>query len=146
MRSVIIMFGAILYIICLPIAFHGLHDARVDQFTQNYVLVNTPLGVTAANVTLSKALWGDDITSVYSVTSNISNDTPSTSNYTAANRRLEVSGLYPSSDRTLSVVYEIASVALAELPSISGLIIVIALFVVVAVIGLIAGAIYQYFR
>lgn len=59
---------------------------------------------------------------------------------------LEVSGLLSNSQRSLSVEYEIASVSLGELPSLSGIFIVIALFIIVGVLGIITGAIYLFFK
>jgi hypothetical protein len=136
----------LLLIICLPLEFHALHDARVDILTKNFVQVATPALVNSANLTLTKALWGDDISSVTSVTSNITGDLPSTDNYTAISKVLEVGGLLAGEMRSISVEYEIASVSLSELPSVSQFLIVIILFTIMAILGMIAGAIYLFFQ
>lgn len=143
MKSTLIIFGVALYIICLPIIIWSLHSARVDDYTQTFAQVSTNATEVTANITLSKALWGSDASNVTSISSNESADDPSASAYNSVSKILTIGGLVSSDNRTLSVEYEIASTTLAELTGGSTLVLVVFVFVIMAVLGLIAGAIYQ---
>lgn len=146
MKSVLIVFGALLYIICMPFLFNGIHDVRTDEYTQNYTSVTTGAAVTQANVVLSNDLWNDVITSVVSISSNVTGDIPTADNYTALTHTLKVGGLLPATTHSLSVDYEIESITLSELPAISGLFLAIVYLMALAVLGLVAGAIYVFFK
>lgn len=75
-------------------------DLRLDTFE-----VTTAAGVTSANTTLLKAIYGDD-TQTISYTSNTT-ETPSFSSYNATSRQLTTSGLSENTTRSLVVSYDI---------------------------------------
>lgn len=146
MKSLVITFGAILSIIMLPLLFIGLYDARSEQLTQTFSGVSTAAGVYSANITLSKAPWGDDIEGVVEISSNVTSDAPSASAYNEVSKLLTVSGLEQSDTRTLSVVYDISSTVLSGLYGIDTFLALFAWFIVFLIFGLICGAVYAFFR
>lgn len=146
LKGVFILLGALLLIILSPFVISSAHDARVTTFEQSYSEVSTPAAVTSANITLSYDLYADAVANVVSSTSNITGDTPSASAYVSVSRQLTVSGLASNTSRTLTVDYEIADPALAELPTIDAILLVAVFLYFIAILGLIAGAIYSYFR
>lgn len=109
MKSLIIIFGALLMIICLPAFFISTHNARVQDYTQTFAGVDTAAGVNSANITLSSAIYDNNVLSISSVTSNNSNDSPSAANWTTTSRLLRVSGLDDDSERTLTVIADVES-------------------------------------
>lgn len=142
MRGILIIFGVALYVIAMPFIFNGIHTARTDQFDQNFAEITTAAAATSANITLSRALWGSDAANVVNVSSNFTGDSPSANAYNSVSRILTVGGLASSQTRTLAVTYEIASTTLAELPSVSPLLIVLVVFIILATIGLAGGALW----
>jgi len=143
MKSVILVFAALLYIICLPLYFLGIHDARISHFEQTFAGVTTGAGVYAANVTLSQDIFDYDYTTV-AISSNNTNDTPSSANYTALTNYLLVNGLSAGEVRTLLVDYEISSTILDDVPGLSNIFIVFIVIIVFMVLGILAGAIYTF--
>lgn len=146
MKNVLLLFGALLLVICMPLFWDGLHDARVDRFEEAYTSVTTGAGVTTVNITLSQDLWNDSATSVKQVSSNTTGDIPTAIGYNAVSHTLTLSGLVESSTRSLLVNYEIASTSISELQSIDAFMVVIAVFIVLGVLGIIAAAVYGFFR
>jgi predicted transcriptional regulator len=88
-------------------------DVREDEFA-----VSTGGAETTGNVTLIKAVYDDD-TQTIAITSDDADDTPAYSDYDTTTRELEVSGLAVSTNRTLTVAYDIdalsASAAISTL-------------------------------
>lgn len=76
---------------------------REDTFN-----VETGGGVTTANVTLTKVLYDDD-TDTIDILSDISEDTPLFGSYYVPTRALAMTGLAVSSNRTITVTYDIDS-------------------------------------
>ena len=147
MKGVFILLGALLLIILSPFAISSVHDARVTTYEESFTTITTAAGVTSANVTLSLDLFANSIANVTSETSNISGDLPSSSNYTSAIDRLTVGGLLASSTRTLVIEYEIANPDLAEdLPSMDAILLVTIFLYFIMILGLIAAAIWSYFK
>lgn len=144
MRSLLLLCGALLLIICLPLFFTALHDAKVDEFSQTYAEISTGAGVTSANVTLSEDLWNSAIPSVLSASSNISGDSPSASAYNEVSRILTVGGLKSSSIRTIEVNYEIETTR-EDAASLGVFLTIIAFIMILSIIGLFARAIYEFF-
>lgn len=98
----VVMSVAILFM--LPIT-SGIYDFRTDQ-KEDSVRYETGAGETTANVTLIKALYDDDVSTV-DVLSNDYSDAPIVENYTAAGRVLDISGLESSANRTLTITYDV---------------------------------------
>ena len=146
MRAVLIMFGALFLLIVMPYLFFSVHDARSDAFEESFAEVATGAGATSANLSLSYNLFADEPANVNTVSSNITADTPSGSVYYTAGDILTVSGLSSNATRTLTVNYDIASVTLAELPSVDPLLLALTYWWILAILGLVAGAVYLSWR
>jgi hypothetical protein len=146
MKNVLTIFGAVLVVVCLPLIFHVLHDARVDINTESHTTLVTGVAETTSNVTLGQPLFGDAVTGVTSISSNNTLDTPTAYSYNTVSRLLTISGLVVGATRTLTIDYEIASESLAELPSAGAFIPIFAYLIIFGILGLIAGAIFGMFR
>jgi hypothetical protein len=146
MKNVLIIFGAVLVVIALPLIFGVLHDARVDDTTNSFTTITTGVAETSSNVTLALPLYNDSITSVTSITSNVTTDAPTASDYNSVSRLLSFTGLVTGTTRTVTIEYEIDSAVLGELPSASIFLSVFAYFIIFGILGLIAGAIYGMFK
>ena len=144
MKSLIIVFGALLLIIQIPVLFGSIHDARVDNYTQNVAGVTTAAGIYGANVTLSQELWGDAVSLVSSISSNITPDSPSADSYNPVSGVLLVAGLDAGQIRTLSITYEMESAILSEHTGASTFLALYFWFVVFLILGMMAGAIYAF--
>lgn len=143
MKSLLVVFGAILLIIALPAFFQATHDAEIQAYTETFAGITTGAGVYSSNTTLSEDLYDDNVISVLSISSNSTNDSPSATTYNSVNRLLSFGGLADNLTRTLSVEYEIDSTLL---PTGAGVFLtVVNWFYVFTIIGMIAGAIYAFF-
>lgn len=143
MKSLIIVFGALLLIIATPFAFSAIDAGRTQEYTQTFAGVTTGAGAYSANVSLSEGAFNDSQLAVKSVSSNESADSPSAADYNSVSKALEVGGLDESSIRTLSVIYLVDS---TSLPSGFGTFFgLIRWFWIFAITGLIGGAIYAFF-
>lgn len=80
-------------------------DLREDNFT-----VETLSGVTTGNVTLFDEVYDDD-TSTISITSGDSDDSPLYTSYDTTTRLLAFSGLAESTNRTVTVTYDVDALA-----------------------------------
>ena len=144
MKSLIIIFGALLLIIGLPAFFTSVNDAQVQEYTQTFAGVTTGAAVYSANVTLSEDLHNDSPISVTDSSSNITSDSPSAATYNSVSGVLTVEGLDASQTRTLSITYEIGSTILPT--GVSVFFTMSIWFWLFAIIGMIAGAIYAFFN
>lgn len=143
MKSLIIVFGAILLIIATPFVFTALDDALTQEYIQSFAGVDTGAGVNTANFTLGRSLYNDDTTSVSSVSSNITPDTPSAASYNSVSKLLVVSGLEESQSRTLTVEFMIDSTTLPS--GASAILTLTRWFWIFTILGMIGGAIYAFF-
>ena len=128
-------------ILLLGGVFTGIQEVRSTSHTEAFGSVTTAAGVTTANVTLVEDLFGDRTAEVTSVTSNVTTDVPLVSTYTAATNKLLISGLTASQTRTLTVVYKIGR--LTDYFGVDTAIRTWPMFLVLGVIGIIAGAVYS---
>jgi len=143
MKSIIVVFGALLVIISLPLFFSSINNAQTESYVQTFAGVTTGAGVYSANRTLSESLFNNSVTHVLGISSNVSADSPSATSYTGVSKLLVFGGLAQSETRTLEVTYQIDS---SSLPTGMGTFFtVIRWFMVFAIIGLIAAAIYAFF-
>lgn len=94
-----------IFLFMLPIT-GAIYDFRTDIREDEFNNVETGSGETTANVTLLKPVYDDD-TNTIDILSNTSDDTPAYSSYNTTTRALEVSGLAASTNRTLTVSYDI---------------------------------------
>lgn len=143
MKSLIIIFGALLLTINIGLIFDAIDDAITEEYTQTFAGVTTGAGEYAANVTLSRDIHNDDSVSVTSLSSNETADTPSVSSFNTVSRALEVSGLDANDTRTLSVNYKIDSTVIPA--GASAFITLERWFWIFALIGTAGGAIYAFF-
>ena len=146
MKNVLMIFGAVLIVVCLPMIFLVMHDARVETYTQAFTGITTGAAETTSNATLALALYDNSITSVTGISSNITGDLPTASGYNSVSKFLDISGLVVSQTRTLSIDYEIDSTVLSEFPSASAFLSVFVYLIIFGILGVIAGAIYGMFR
>lgn len=143
MRSVIIIFAALVLMACAPFAFAAIDAAATDDYTQTFSAVTTGAGATSANVTLAQEIYNDHINQVTSVTSNITNDSPSATYYNTVSRALQVGGLEESGERTLSVTFHTDS---STMPTgMEAFWTFLRWFYVFMIIGFAGGAIYSFF-
>lgn len=143
MKSLIIVFGALLLIIATPFVFESIDDTLTEDYTQNFAGVSTGAGVNTANVTLGRAIYNNDTSSVTAITSSTDNDSPTAASYNSASRALGVSGLEASTSRTLSVTFDIDRATLPD--GISAFLTLLRWFYVFIIVGMAGGAIYAFF-
>lgn len=143
MKSLVVVFGALLLIIAMPAFFGATHTARVQERTESFGGVTTAAGVYTGNVTLSQAVHDNNVIAVQSISSNVSADIPAAASYNSANRMLVFNGLAANTVRTAVIIYEIDN---QELESYLLVWFTIAnVFYVFTIIGMICGAIYAFF-
>lgn len=143
MKSLIIIFGALLMIIATPAFFTHVDDVLTDDETNSFTSVTTAAGVTSANVTLANAVYNDNVQQVDSVTSDNTDDAPTAYTYNSVSHVLLVSGLNANDTRTLTVDYSIDNTTLD-----SGMAIfwtVLRWFWIFVIIGMCGGAVYAFF-
>lgn len=143
MKSLIIIFGALLMIVATPFVFSSIDDGITDPYTQSISGVTTGAGEYAENVTLGRAVYNDDDSSVTSISSNISGDTPTASAYNTTSHALEVSGLAASQTRTLTVTFNIDDPSLPT--GVSTFLGLMRWFWVFIITGMAGGAVYAFF-
>jgi len=97
----IVMVATILWL--LPVT-DGIYSFRTDVKEDSFY-VTTAAGVTAANNTLTKALYDDDVSTV-DLFSDLNTDTPTVYAYNTTTQVLWVTGLTASDDRTLTISYD----------------------------------------
>lgn len=81
------------------------YDFKTDLREDDHTVI-TGVADTTANLTLFKAVYDND-TSTIDITSNDSDDIPLMVSYNVTNRLLDISGLAVSTDRTITITYDI---------------------------------------
>ena len=142
MKSIIIIFAAMLLIIATPFVFTAIDDGVTEATTNSFA--NVPVGSGNATVTLSRSIYNNDVQAVTGVTSNESADAPTAFTFNSVSKALLVTGLAASNNRTLSVEFQIDS---TKLPTSGGTIYatLIRWFWIFTIVGTIIGAIYAFF-
>jgi hypothetical protein len=143
LKSIIIIFAALLLTAALPFVFSSIDNTLSDDITQTFAGISVS-GNYSANMTLGKSLFLDSLNYVNSVSSNVNSDSPSAYSYNSVSKVLTVSGLDSGASlRTLSINYSLAS---ATLPSgMSTFLSLLHWFWVFIIIGMTGGAIYAFF-
>jgi hypothetical protein len=100
--SFLILF-AMAILLMLPVS-EAVYSFRTDTKTDT-VHYQTAANVTTGNVTLQKAVYANDPSTI-AITSDSFGDTPTLVAYNSTNRRVDMNGLVASSNRTLSVSYD----------------------------------------
>lgn len=88
----------------LPIT-EGVYDFRTDVKEDEF-RYETGGGVTTANLTLLKAVYDDDVSTIDAISDN-SDDVPVVEGYHSGTRVVDISGLDTSANRTLTISYDI---------------------------------------
>lgn len=143
MKSVVIIFAAILMTIATPFVFTAIDDAVTETATQSISGITTAAGTYSANVTLGRAMYNNDTQSVSGITSNLSDDSPTAYSYNSVSRILVVSGLAADSSRTLTIAFGIDSTTMP--PGAASFWLLMRWFWIFAIVGYTAGAIYAFF-
>lgn len=141
MKSLIVVFGALLLLISLPLIFTALDDAQTESTTDSFALL--PLGSGNATVILGQETYNDVVGSVTSITSNRTGDSPSALTYNSGSRALVVTGLGDTGNRTLTVNYKIDSTGLPSGAAV--FLTVMRWFWIFAILGFLGGAVYAFF-
>lgn len=144
MKSLVIVFAALLVIIALPLLFASVDSARTETFSQNVAGVTTGASEYTSNATLSRALYDDDASNVTSITSNITADSPSADSYNSVSRLLTIGGLNQSTTRTISITYEIDSTIIDDYTGMSTFLTLYLWLIVFVVLGLLVAAVYAF--
>ena len=108
MKSVLIVFIALLLTMSTGIIFHVIDNTVTEDYTITTAGVTTPPGQYASNVTLTIALWNNSVPTI-KLASTSDSDVPSAASYNSLSKRLEVYGLSDNTTRTLTVQYKINS-------------------------------------
>ncbi len=105
----LIVLGIIL--ILFPAFLMGINNSRITSYPQTVPNIVLGGGVTSYEVTLTKALFGNDVVNVTSITTSLSDalENPAASTYVTATKKLTVIGLKESATRTLVVTYNYGS-------------------------------------
>jgi len=143
LKSLIIIFGALLLIIATPFVFTAIDNSITDEYTQSFAGVATGGATYIEDVTLGRAMYNDDTSSVSSISSNDTDDSPTADSYNSVSRVLTVSGLDASTTRTLTIVFMIDSPTLPT--GAASFLALFRWFFVFIVIGMAGGAIYAFF-
>jgi len=139
MKSLLIVFGALLLIIASPFVFASVDDAITESASQSFAGVT---GTDNATVYLGRALYNDDTQSVTGISSNETSDSPSAYSYNSVSRALVVSGLV-SSNRTLEVEFDIDATTIPA--GVATFLTLLRWFYVFTIVGMSCGAIYAFF-
>ena len=142
MKSIVIVFAALLLIMATPAIFSSLDNARTESASQSFQGITS--SNSTANVTLGQGVSHDSITAVTGITSNQTLDTPTSYAYNSVSRILTINGLAESGlTRTLTVAFNIDS---ATLPSgMSSFYTLFYWFWIFIIMGMCGGAIYCFF-
>lgn len=143
MKSVVIIFAALLMTIATPFVNVSINDAVTEETTQSFAGVSTASGIYAANVTLSRDIYDDDTQAVTGITSNRSDDSPTAYSFNSVSRALEISGLVDNVTRTLTIAVDIDSTSMPDGSAAFWL--MMRWFWIFAIIGYTCGAIYAFF-
>lgn len=143
MRSIIIIFAAIMMTIATPFMFIAIDDAITEDATQSFAGISTAAGVYAANVTLSRSIYDNDTQSIDSIASNITADTPSAYTWNSVSKILTVSGLSDDALRTLTIGFKIDSNSMPDGAALFW--VLMRWFWIFAILGYTCGAVYAFF-
>lgn len=142
MKAVILLLAAAVLMLMSPAIVDSVTDFRTDEYEAQYVAV-TGAAETTTNVVLTEDLFNNSTYNAV-VTSNTTGDAPIPTAYVSATNTLTVGGLIAETSNLLTVTYKYnglseytgAGTGAAALP----------LFLILGIIGLIAGAVYTSMR
>ncbi len=142
MRSALLVIAACLIVLLLPSTFAAINEFRSTDYVEPHT-VATGVGVTEADVVLSQELFGGRTYNAAIASDNVS-DLPIPDSYVEATQTLTVTGLNADDTRTLTITYKIDALEYDIGVGIATR--VFPIFLVLGVIGLIAGAMYNAFH
>ena len=138
MKPVMLIIGAIMVILLLGATLTAIQSFRGGDYTDTFNVTTT--NETSVSKVLSQSLL-DDVTANAVISSNCTDDAPVPSSYTSATKALVIAGLETSTQRILTVAYKYPQLDTywgADLGARAW-----PLFLVLGVIGIIAGAVYS---
>ncbi len=141
MKSGLLLLLAVIIILLLPASLTAINDFRMQDYTASYLITTT--NVTTASATLTQFLYNDSVANV-SFSSNNTADVPLALSYVPSSKVLSLDGLELAKTRALAITYKIDS--LTDYTGASVAVRVWPIFLVLGVIGLIAGAVYNAMR
>ncbi len=142
MKSVLLVISACIVILFLPAILDSVNSFRSTDYDVEYD-ATTSANVTSADIVLSQELF-DENTAFVTVTSNLTLDAPVPSSYDEATQTLTIDGLEANESRRLSLTYKIPSLDTYTGADVGAKI--WPLMLVLGVIGIIAGAVYNAVR
>ncbi len=138
MKPAMMVISAILIILLMRSALTSINNFRMASYAEPHI-VATVSPDTSGNVTLTQALYNSSVVNAV-VTSPNTNDAPLSALYTSSTKVLWVQGLETNQTRTLTVTYKID--ALTDYLGAAAAVVVWPLFLILGVIGIIAGAVF----
>lgn len=143
MLSVAFGFGIVLILILMfPNITGSIHEADTSNFTDTFLNVTTGVGVSTASVNLTQPLYNNDVKEILAVTSDNTNDLPSSLSYTASTQVYTIKALEANASRNITVLYNTGAVG--GFLGISKLLSITPLLIFLAILG-IAGLALWYF-
>jgi len=139
MKTVALMIGAVILMLLMPAAITSIDDFRMTDQEDQFI-TTTGAADTDSDVTLSQTLFGDETRNA-TVSSNVTADAPIASSYVSATKVLTVIGLEASESHRLTVTYKID--ALTDYYGAGTGARVWPLMLILGVLGIIAGAVYN---
>lgn len=144
MKIAFTIIGAIIVLLLFGTMLGGIEEAQTDEREDAFGAVVTGGGITVADVVLLGDLYDGDILNVVSITSTLGTDVPLSNAYVPGTNTLTVAGLTAAQTRTLTVTYQID--ALTNYAAVGSFFGFTPLLIGVAVVAIIAGAIFVAFR
>ncbi len=138
MKPVLLAIGAAFIIMLAPTVLTGVNEFRTTDREDVY---SVDTAAASTDVVLTQDLYSDATYNVTSVSSNVTEDAPLASSYEAATNTLTITGLSGDAVHRLTVDYKIN--ALTEFPGAASGASTVPLFLILGVIGIIAGAVYS---
>ncbi len=139
MKPVLLAIGALIIILLAPSMLASVDDFLTNDHEAIYDVITAP-AATTADVVFVESLY-DSATSRVSISSNVTADAPIAASYVTATKTLTVSGLEADNTHRLTVTYEIDGLDLYPGAGVGAK--VWPLFIILGVIGIIAGAVYS---
>jgi len=139
MKSAMMIIAACLVILFLPATILAINNFRSLDYPENHIVVTDP-GETTADVTLVLPVFNNRVQYI-SVASNEPDDAPLVLSYAPATKVVSLDGLKADATRVLVITYKISALDdyfAADLGARTW-----GIFLVLGVIGIIAGAVYN---
>jgi hypothetical protein len=138
MKSLAMIFGAIMLCFLLPTTAAGINDFRARDYVEPHIVVTA--SETSKDIVLTQALFSSATANVI-ITSNNTNDAPVPFSYVSATKTLTIAGLSANESHNLSITYKIDNLTDDFGASLGSKILLTVL--ILGIFGLIGGAVYS---